>query len=124
MQRRGWRIERGGLFQISQQIFSRIRRQFEPRPAVQHVNLAALNHQATHLSNAVVNPRQPDIDQDHFAAEARRDGGVGIGVAQDNSCNNWSLCLVNRVHSFFIHPATVHFDFRESSFDLPKIRGR
>jgi site-specific recombinase XerD len=30
---------------------------------------------------------------------------------------NWLLCLVNRLHSFFIHPATVHFDFRESSFD-------
>jgi hypothetical protein len=41
-----------------------------------------------------------------------------------NACDNRSRCLVNRLHSFFIHPATVHFDFRESSFDLPKIRGR
>jgi hypothetical protein len=37
---------------------------------------------------------------------------------------NRSLCLVDCVHSFFIHPATVHFDFRESSFDLTKIRRR
>jgi len=35
-----------------------------------------------------------------------------------------SLCLVNRLHSFLIHPATVHLDFRESSFDLKKIRRR
>jgi hypothetical protein len=35
-----------------------------------------------------------------------------------------SLCLVDRHHSFFIHPATVPFDFRESSFDLTKIRRR
>jgi hypothetical protein len=35
-----------------------------------------------------------------------------------------SLCLVNRPHSFFIHPATIHFDFRERSFYLTKIRGR
>jgi hypothetical protein len=35
-----------------------------------------------------------------------------------------SHCLVNRLHSFFIHPATVHFDFRESSFYLTKIRRR
>jgi hypothetical protein len=37
--------------------------------------------------------------------------------------SNYRLrCLVNRLHSFFIHPATVHFDFRESSLDLTKIR--
>ena len=38
--------------------------------------------------------------------------------------SNRSHCLVNRLHSFFIHPATVHFDFRESSFHLTKIRRR
>jgi hypothetical protein len=38
--------------------------------------------------------------------------------------NHWSLCLVNHLHLFFIHPATVHFDFRESSVDLTKIRRR
>ena len=32
--------------------------------------------------------------------------------------------MVNRHHSFFIHPAAAHFDFRESSFDLMKIRRR
>ena len=37
---------------------------------------------------------------------------------------NRSLCSVNHLHSFFIHPATVHFDCRESSFDLTKIRRR
>ena len=32
--------------------------------------------------------------------------------------------MVNHLHLFFIHPATVHFDFRDSSVDLPKIRRR
>jgi hypothetical protein len=34
------------------------------------------------------------------------------------------LSLVNCLHSFFIHPATVYFDFRESTVDLTKIRRR
>jgi len=34
------------------------------------------------------------------------------------------LCLVNDLHLFFIHPATVHFDWNESSVDLTKIRRR
>jgi len=37
---------------------------------------------------------------------------------------NGSRCLIDRLHSFFIHPATVHFDSGESSFDLTKIRRR
>ena len=32
--------------------------------------------------------------------------------------------LINHLHLFFIHTATVHFDFRESSVDLTKIRRR
>src|SRR6266404_1551589 len=35
-----------------------------------------------------------------------------------------SRCLVNHLHLFFIHPATVHFDFRDGSVDLTKIRRR
>jgi hypothetical protein len=43
---------------------------------------------------------------------------------EPRSCDNRSPCLVNHFHSFFIHPATVHFDFRKGSFDLTKIRTR
>ena len=32
--------------------------------------------------------------------------------------------LVNHLHLFFIHPATVHFDFRDSGVELTKIRRR
>ena len=35
-----------------------------------------------------------------------------------------SRCLVNHLHLFFIHPATVHLDFRDSRVDLTKIRRR
>ena len=37
---------------------------------------------------------------------------------------HWSRRLVNHLHLFFIHPATLHFDFRNRSVDLTKIRGR
>jgi hypothetical protein len=37
---------------------------------------------------------------------------------------NRSPCLVNDLHSFFIHPATSDFDSRESTFDLTKLRRR
>ena len=38
--------------------------------------------------------------------------------------NDRSRCLVNHLHLFFIHPATVHFDSRDSSVDLTKVRRR
>jgi|SRR5947209_16784185 len=38
--------------------------------------------------------------------------------------NHSSLCWVNLLHVLFRHTFTLHFDFRELSFDLPKIRGR
>jgi len=38
--------------------------------------------------------------------------------------DHWSRCLVNHPHLFFIHPATVHFDFRASGVDLTNIRRR
>src|SRR6266446_5944126 len=38
--------------------------------------------------------------------------------------NDRSRSLVNHLHSFVLHPATVHLDFRDSSVDLTKIRRR
>jgi hypothetical protein len=51
-------------------------------------------------------------------------GQAWLIAANKSRIRNRSLCLVNRVHSFFIHPATMHVEFRESSFDLTKIRRR
>jgi hypothetical protein len=51
----------------------------------------------------------PDPD----SLEAR----IGDYVLIDNSTsalpNIWSLCLVNHLHLFFIHPASSHFDCGE-----------
>src|SRR4029077_20215629 len=51
-------------------------------------------------------------------------GNGALSRVQAADSYNRLLCLVNRHHSFFIHPATVHFNLRESSFDLTKIRRR
>jgi aryl-alcohol dehydrogenase-like predicted oxidoreductase len=55
-------------------------------------------------------------------------GFVPRGPAKWNnkqlSQNDRSHCLVNHLHLFFIHPTTVHFDFRNSGVDLTKISRR
>jgi hypothetical protein len=38
--------------------------------------------------------------------------------------DHWSRRLVNHLHLLFIHPATVHLDFRDSRVDLAKISRR
>jgi len=38
--------------------------------------------------------------------------------------DRWSRCLVNHLHLFFVHPATVYFDFRHSAVNLTKISRR
>src|SRR5258708_7263020 len=57
-----------------------------------------------------------------FSKSCLRLGFLRRNTDPPGSPANRSLCLVNPTHSFFIHPATVHFDFRESSFDLTKVR--
>jgi hypothetical protein len=64
----------------------------------------------------------------------------GVSAASPSRCSRWPFLeifdlfactwskilnrLVNYLHLFFIHTATVHFDFRESSVDLKQIRSR
>jgi hypothetical protein len=64
------------------------------------------------------------LDSRHDGVRSGRSRIPGRSTFVNMSRFNRSLCLVNRLHSFFILPATVHFDFRESSFDLTKIRRR
>ena len=56
--------------------------------------------------------------------DERLSDNVLIAKSTTSIPNDQSRCLVNHLHLFFIHPATVHFDFRDSSVDLTKIRGR
>ena len=52
--------------------------------------------------------------------------GIALLLPSNSACTRSKILnrLVNYLHLFFIHTATVHFDFRECSVDLKQIRSR